>query len=83
MRLSILPPYDYWSSNNQKIFTLQITFPRSSVLDLHINDSNPIFQILIEKRVHHETNERFWDKYHPKLRKNIILKQECLLLPSH
>ena len=38
-----LVPDEYSSSNNQKIFTVQMNVLRSTVLELHIDDSNPTF----------------------------------------
>ena len=42
-----------------KKFTLQRNLPRYSVFDLHTDDSNPIFESVIKKCVHRETDKRF------------------------
>ena len=54
-------PYDYWITNQQKLFTLQFNLLRPSVFDLHTDDSNSNFHSANKKRVHHETYKRFWE----------------------
>ena len=56
-----LLPYDYWTANQQKLFTLQFNLLRPSVFDLHTDDSNSNFHSANKKRVHHETYKRFWE----------------------
>ena len=48
-------PYGYWTSNIEKIFTLQMKFLRPSAFNSRSEDSNPISQSLNQKRVHHKT----------------------------
>ena len=50
-----LASYEYWIAKSPKIFTLQISLIRASIFDLYTDDSNPDFQSVNKKRVHHET----------------------------
>ena len=65
----------------KKILTLQLNFLRASIFDLHTDDSNPIFQSVDEKRVHHETWKRFWDNLPTNFRKNFVLQNRKFTSP--
>ena len=68
-----LSPYEYWTSNNQKNFTVQMNFLRQSVFDLHTDDSKQNFQTVKKKRVHHETYKQFSDNIFLVLTKNFLV----------
>ena len=67
-----LAPYEYWTANIQKVFTLQMNRLRLSVFDLQTEESNPNLSSVKEKRVTHETHKRFWDNPSPEFTKKFI-----------
>ena len=58
-------------------------FLQLSVFGLQTDDSNPKFQSVNEKRVHHETYKRYWGILHPNLTKFSSGKIESSPLHFH
>ena len=67
-----LAPYEFWTANLQKVFTLQRNFLRVSVFDWHTDDSNTKFQSVDEKCVHHKTYKFCCDNLPVNFTKNFI-----------
>ena len=68
--------YGCRTASVQKIFFLQMIFLKHSVFDLHIDDSNPNFQSVNKKRVHHETYKHFWQNHPPNFTKKSFSKKK-------
>ena len=73
--------YEYWTANNQKVFTLRLSFLQLSKIELHIDDdSNPNFQSVNKKLVHHE-KLNFSGKIFQPTSKKFIFQQRNLNSP--
>ena len=76
-----LAPYEFWTANLQKDFSLQRIFLRLSVFDLHTDDSITKFQSVDGKRVLHKTYKFCCDNLPANFTINFIFWNRIFISP--